>query len=161
MPVFEYESHVDAPLDDVWEFHSRIVGLTELTPRWMRLTVEATTGPDGEPDPEILEEGASVDVSLKPLGVFPRVSWTSVITDRDREGDEAYFVDEMSDGPFKKWRHTHTFEAQGDERTLMRDRVEYALPLWMLGRAGSPFFWVNARMMFRGRHKKTRELLED
>jgi ligand-binding SRPBCC domain-containing protein len=161
MPVFEYESYVDAPLDDVWEFHSRIVGLTELTPGWMRLTVEATTGPDGEPDPEILEEGSSVDVSLKPLGVFPRVSWRSVITERGREGDEAYFMDEMSDGPFKKWKHTHTFEARGDDRTLMRDRVEYALPLWMLGRAGSPFFRVNAYMMFRHRHNRTRELLGD
>lgn len=160
MPVFEYESHTTAPLDDVWDFHSRVRGLTELTPGWMRLTVEATTGPDGEPDPEILEEGSSVDVSLKPLGVLPRVSWRSVITERGREGDEAYFVDEMSDGPFKKWVHTHSFEAQ-DDRTLMCDRVEFALPLWMLGRAGSPFFRLNARMMFRQRHKKTRELLED
>jgi len=159
MPAFEYESYVDAPLDNVWDFHSRIVGLTELTPDWMRLRVDATTGPDGEPDPEILEEGASVDVSLKPFGVFPRVSWTSVITERDRDGDEAYFVDEMSDGPFKKWRHTHSFEAQGDE-TLVRDRVEYALPLWMLGRAGSPLFRFNAYMMFRQRHRRTREIFE-
>lgn len=160
MPVFEYESRVDAPLDDVWEFHSRIKGLTELTPGWMRLSVDATTGPHGEMDPEILEEGSSVDVSLKPLGVFPRVSWRSVITEREREGDEAYFVDEMSDGPFKKWRHTHKFKAR-DEGTLMRDSVEFTLPLWMLGRAGSPFFRVNAYMMFRHRHNRTRELLED
>jgi len=163
MPVFEYESRVDAPLDDVWDFHSRVKGLTELTPGWMRLTVDATTGPDGESDPEILEEGASVDVSLKPLGILPRVSWCSVITERTRTEDVAYFVDEMSDGPFKEWKHTHTFEAlDGDGGgTLVRDSVEYVLPLWMLGRAGSPFFRVNARMMFRQRHKKTRKLLED
>ena len=159
MPVFEYESHVDVPLDDVWAFHSRIEGLTELTPGWMRLRVDATTGPDGESDPEILEEGSFVDVSLKPLGVFPRVSWRSVITERSRDEDEAYFVDEMSDGPFKRWKHTHTFEAREDG-TLMHDRVEYALPLWMLGRAGSPFFHVNAYMMFRHRHRRTREILE-
>jgi Uncharacterized conserved protein len=160
MPVFEYESRVDAPLDDVWDFHSRVRGLTELTPGWMRLTVEATTGPNGGSDPEILEEGSSVDVSLKPLGVFPRVSWRSDIIEREREGDEAYFLDEMSNGPFKRWRHTHSFEEQ-DDGTIVHDRVEYALPLWMLGRAGSPFFRLNARMMFRQRHKRTRELLED
>lgn len=160
MPVFEYESVVDAPLDDVWDFHSRVRGLTELTPDWMRMRVEATTGPDGESDPDILKEGSSVDVSLKPLGVFPSVSWTSVIKERESEGGKAYFVDEMSDGPFKTWRHTHSFEERNDG-TAVHDRVEYALPLWMLGRAGSPFFRLNARMMFRQRHKRTRELLED
>jgi ligand-binding SRPBCC domain-containing protein len=161
MPVFEYESHVNAPLEDVWDFYSRVEGLTELTPGWMRLRVDATTGPDGEPNPGILEEGSSVDVSLKPLGVFPRVSWTSMITERDAEGHEAYFVDEMSDGPFKRWRHTHSFKKDSEGGTLMRDSVEYSLPVWMLGRAGSPFFRVNAHMMFRHRHNTTRELLED
>jgi ligand-binding SRPBCC domain-containing protein len=159
VPTFTYESRVDAPLEDVWEFHSTTDGLVELTPRWMRLTVEATRGPDGAPKPDVLTEGSEVDVSLKPLGILPRVTWRSVITERESDGESAYFVDEMEDGPFRRWRHTHEFVADGDG-TVARDKVEYALPLWMLGRAGSPAFRINARLMFGYRHRRTRKLLE-
>ena len=35
-------------------------------------------------------------------------------------------------GPYKEWRHEHTFvEVEGG--TLMRDRVQYELPLGILG----------------------------
>lgn len=159
VPTFTYESRVDASLQDVWEFHSTTDGLVELTPGWMNMTVEGTRGPDGTPDPEVLEEGSSVDVSLRPLGVFPRVTWRSVILERESKEGSAYFTDEMEDGPFSRWRHTHEFEEDGDG-TVARDTVEYELPLWMLGRAGSPAFRLNARLMFRYRHRRTRELLE-
>jgi ligand-binding SRPBCC domain-containing protein len=158
MPTFTYESRVDAPLDEVWEFHSTTDGLVELTPGWMNLTVEETRDPDGKPNPDVLEKGAEVDVSVKPLGVLPRVTWRSVILERDRDDGRAYFVDRMENGPFKSWEHTHGFEGDGDG-TVVRDTVEYALPLWMLGRAGSPAFRLNARLMFRYRHRRTRELL--
>ncbi|MCX2819954.1 SRPBCC family protein [Haladaptatus sp. F3-133] len=158
MSTFTYESRVDAPLDEVWEFHSTTDGLVELTPGWMNLTVEETRDPDGKPNPDVLEKGAEVDVSVKPLGVLPRVTWRSVILERDRDDGRAYFVDRMENGPFKSWEHTHGFEGDGDG-TVVRDTVEYALPLWMLGRAGSPAFRLNARLMFRYRHRRTRELL--
>jgi hypothetical protein len=38
--------------------------------------------------------------------------------------------------------------------------VEYELPGGALGRAVSPLGWVGFEPMFRGRHKKTKELLE-
>jgi len=158
MSTFTYESRVDAPIDEVWEFHSTTDGLVELTPGWMNLTVEETRDPDGKPNPDVLEKGAEVDVSVKPLGVLPRVTWRSVILERDRDDGRAYFVDRMENGPFKSWEHTHGFKGDGDG-TVVRDTVEYALPLWMLGRAGSPAFRLNARLMFRYRHRRTRELL--
>jgi len=159
MPTFEASTFVDAPLSDVWEFHSTTDGLEKLTPGWMNLLVKETRGPDGEPNPEVLVEGSEVDVSLKPFGVLPCVSWRSVIVERESDDKSAQFVDEMEDGPFKRWRHTHEFEAQ-DGGTVVHDSVEYALPLWMLGRAGSPGFYLNAYFMFRYRHRRTRELLE-
>jgi ligand-binding SRPBCC domain-containing protein len=55
---------------------------------------------------------------------------TSVITSLDRP---RYFVDEMKSGPFARWRHEHLFSAEG-VGTMMLDRVEYALPLGLLGR---------------------------
>lgn len=43
------------------------------------------------------------------------------------------FVDEQTKGPYKLWRHTHSFEAHGS-RTKMIDEVQYALPFGVLGR---------------------------
>ena len=40
------------------------------------------TAPDGEPDPEVLEAGSRIKLSMRPFGVGPRQEWTSVITER-------------------------------------------------------------------------------
>jgi ligand-binding SRPBCC domain-containing protein len=42
------------------------------------------------------------------------------------------FVDVQVRGPYRSWRHEHTFEEHGN-RTLMRDRVQYELPFGILG----------------------------
>lgn len=158
MATFEHESYVDAPLSDVWEFHSNIAGLQALTPDWMDLRVEAARGPDGEPDPEVLDEGTIVELSMCPFGIGPRQRWTSHIVER-REGEGvASFRDEMVDGPFARWIHSHYFYAD-DGGTRVRDRVEYALPGGEFGRLAGPFAVVGFDPMFRYRHRKTRVLL--
>jgi len=68
MPVYERSTHVDAPFDDVWAFHSRGSGLEALTPDWLHLRIEESTGPDGQPDPDVLEEGATIVSSVRPFG---------------------------------------------------------------------------------------------
>src|SRR6056297_3872086 len=103
MPVFEREVRVSAPLDDVWEFHATADGLVALTPDWMHLRVEETRGPDGEPDPAVLEPGAVVESSIQPFGVGPRQRWVSEIVAREAGDDEAMFRDVMVEGPFPKW----------------------------------------------------------
>jgi ligand-binding SRPBCC domain-containing protein len=160
MAVFTHSSYVDAPLDEVWAFHSSGDGLAELTPGFVSLRVEGSRGPDGEPDPEALEAGAEIDVSMKPLGVGPRTYWTSRIVERERDGDEAYFVDEMLVGPFARWRHTHRFEAEG-EGTRMHDRVEWAFPGGRAGELAAHLGVVGLEPMFRFRHRRVRQLLED
>jgi ligand-binding SRPBCC domain-containing protein len=159
MPTYERETRVEAPLEDVWEFHSRVSGLEALTPDWMGLRVESVVGPDGEPDPGVLEAGSEVTLSTRPFGVGPRQDWTSVITERERTDGTAYFRDEMVRGPFDRWIHTHAFYADGDE-TLVRDRVEYELPFGPLGRAATPFSTVGFETMFRTRHRLTKANLE-
>jgi len=44
------------------------------------------------------------------------------------------FVDEQVRGPFRHWRHEHRFEPDGHGGTLMRDLVDFAAPLGVLGR---------------------------
>ncbi|WP_336025434.1 SRPBCC family protein [Halobellus salinisoli] len=159
MATYSRLSRVSAPLDDVWEFHSRVSGLEALTPGWMNLRVESVTGRDGDPDPEVLETGSEIRLSMRPFGVGPRQRWTSVIVDHEEGDDRAAFRDEMRGGPFATWVHTHTFVADGEE-TIIEDVVEYELPGGEVGGAVSPLAVVGFEPMFRARHRKTKELLE-
>jgi len=56
---------------------------------------------------------------------------TSRITEMERP---RRFVDEQVAGPFRYWRHVHSFEAEADG-TRMLDRIDYEAPFGLLGRA--------------------------
>ncbi|WP_049899611.1 SRPBCC family protein [Natrinema sp. J7-1] len=159
MQTYDRETTVDAPLEEVWAFNSRIAGLEAVTPDWMHLRVERVIGPDGDPDPTVLESGSEGALSMRPFGVGPRQHWTSVITAREREDGSAYFRDEMVHGPFDHWEHTHSFFADGD-RTRLRDHVAYELPVGGLGDAIAPLSWLGFEAMFRARHRLAKARLE-
>jgi len=159
MQTFERDLRVDAPLDEVWAFHSTVDGLLALTPDWANLRVDGVEWPEdrGGRDDEVLVEGTRIQMSVRPLGVGPRQTWTSVITERVEADGHAYFVDAMEEGPFPEWEHTHSFFADGDQ-TVLRDHVEYRAPLGGVGALGSPAaLWT----MFRFRHRQTRASLGD
>ncbi|MFB6171624.1 MAG: SRPBCC family protein [Haloarculaceae archaeon] len=159
MAVFERETRVAAPFDEVWAFHSRVQGLEALTPGWLCMRVERVRGPEGERDPDVLEAGSEVTLSVQPFGVGPRQSWTSRIVERVEGEGSALFRDEMVAGPFRRWVHTHAFY-EDDGWTRVRDRVEYALPGGEVGQTLSPLARVGLEPMFRYRHRRTHELLE-
>lgn len=159
MPRYQRSVRVAAPFETVWDFHSTTDGLEAVTPKWMNIRIDSVFGPDGDPDPDILEAGAVVEASVRPFDVGPRQDWRSEITARERSDGTAYFTDVMHDGPFEYWEHTHLFYADGDA-TLVRDSIEYELPFGILGDIAGPFAKVGFEPMFRFRHRRTRELLE-
>ena len=159
MATYTRRTRIRAPLERVWEFHAGPAGLEALTPEWMGLTVEAVRGPNGERDPDVLDRGSLLRMSLRPFGVGPRRRWVSRIVARERDEGSAYFRDEMEGGPFPRWVHTHRFFGDGDE-TVLEDVVEYDLPGGGLGRTLAPLSYVGFEPVFRYRHRKTRELLE-
>lgn len=158
MAVYRRSSLVRAPFEAVWDFHSTVEGLLAVTPDWFDLRVERAIGQDGATDPEELLEGCELTLSMRPLGVGPRQSWTSRITHRERTGNRGEFRDVMVEGPFERWHHTHRFEAV-DGGTQLTDRVEYRLPLGPaagLSGLAKPGFAA----MFADRHRRTRRWLE-
>lgn len=159
MPVYERATHVDAPFEEVWDFHSRASGLEALTPDWLHMEVEGTRGPDGDQDPGVLETGSIVEASVRPFGVGPRQRWTSEIVERRAEDEHALFKDRMVTGPFAQWEHTHRFSDDGDGTTV-HDRIQYEFLGGPLGRLTDPFAVVGLEPMFRHRHRRTRALLE-
>lgn len=160
MAVYERETRVHAPLEDVWEFHSTTDGLVALTPGWLNLTVESVTGPDGDPNPDVLEAGSAIELSVRPFGVGPRQRTKSLVERRQEDDGAALFQDRMVEGPFAEWVHTHAFYAS-DGDTIVRDRVEYELPCGPAGKVAARGMIVGLEPMFRHRHRRTRQLLED
>lgn len=158
MATYTRRTRVDAPLSAVWEFHSRVEGLEALTPGWTNLRVERVTGPDGDPDPDVLEAESRIDLSVRPFGVGPRQRVVSVITTREETPGSASFVDVMEEGPLAEWEHTHSFFADGDT-TVLEDSVIYELPT-AVGRSVSPLARVGLDPLFRYRHRRTRALLD-
>lgn len=159
MATYRRETRIDAPFEDVWEFHSTTDGLETLTPDFMHLEIDRVVGPEGEPDPDELEAGSRIQMSVRPFGVGPRQRIVSLITHRSRDEGAGSFRDVMETGPFAEWEHTHEFAADGDGTRLV-DRIEYRLPGGPLGRAVSPLGWIGFEPMFRDRHRRTKRLLE-
>ena len=86
-------------------------------------------------------ERAVAGVTSGVIGLEEQVTWrarhfgvmwtmTSRITELDRPHR---FVDEQARGPFRRFRHEHTFESV-EGGTLMRDRVTFEAPFGLLGR---------------------------
>ena len=120
MPLLEREQILPAPRDRVFPFFADAHNLERLTPPALRFRILT-------PGPIEMRPGAVIDYRLSLMGVPFR--WRTVIEAWD---PPHRFVDVQTKGPYKLWRHTHTFDDAGAD-TRMSDRVEYALPFGPLG----------------------------
>jgi len=116
----EREQIIPRPLEEVFRYFSRAENLETLTPPFLRFRILTEL-------PIPMREGTHIEYSLRLYG-FP-IRWRTLI--------EAWepgrrFVDVQVRGPYKLWRHTHSFEAV-PAGTLMRDTVDYALRFGPLG----------------------------
>ncbi len=114
------EQLVPRPLDDVFAFFAEAANLELITPPWLVLRL---TGHE----PIAMGPGALIEYRLRlhrlPLRWVSRIAlWEPGKT----------FVDVQIRGPYRVWRHRHGFEPRG-QTTVVRDHVEYALPLGPLG----------------------------
>ena len=105
---------VPQPIDKVFYFFADVRNLDRLTPKWLKFYSETA-------DKTEIKEGAHRTHRLKVRGI--PIRWVSEII----EWDPPYgFVDEQRKGPYRFWRHEHTFE---EERggTLCADAVKYSV----------------------------------
>lgn len=154
MAVFRIETTFDAPLEDVWDLHTTGSGLAQLTPAPFALRIEDVRGGTAT-DP--LPVDAEIDVSADFPGPGSRDRWTGVVTASRLDEAHGLFRDEMRDGTFPTWVHTHRFESV-PEGTRMVDRIEYRLPS-PVGPA-SPLAKLGLWPLFRYRHRRAQGILE-
>lgn len=130
--ALERRTVVPVPPDRAFAFFSDARNLARVTPPGMRFRI-ATEGAGA------LSEGAVIEFRVR-AGLLP-VRWSSRIEGfRPPHG----FVDVMLRGPFRSWRHLHTFEGRGDG-TVLCDLVEYSMPLGPLGRVAHAL-WVRRQV---------------
>jgi ligand-binding SRPBCC domain-containing protein len=118
--VLEREQRVPRPRGEVFAFFADPANLEQLTPAFLRFSIAT-------PGALAMAEGLLIEYRLNLFGL--PFSWRTRI-ERYRPPEE--FVDVQLSGPYRSWRHTHTFQAIGGT-TVVRDRVEYQLPLGPLG----------------------------
>ncbi len=120
-----------------------------LTPAFLRFRILT-------PPPVEMREGTRIDYALSLFGL--PVRWRTHIAVWE---PQIRFVDERESGPYASWRHTHEFEAQGSS-TLVRDTVDYSLPLGVLGSiAHALFVRRTLGRIFDFRQQAIRRVLED
>ena len=122
---------VPAPLGDVFEFFSRPENLGILTPSNMGFAITSISG--------LMTEGTLISYRRRVGGV--PLKWTTRI---DAWEPGCRFVDAQVAGPYACWWHEHRVEADGADRTIMTDRVLYAPPLGIFGRAANQLFIKNS-----------------
>jgi ligand-binding SRPBCC domain-containing protein len=118
--VLEREQFVARPRSEVFAFFADAANLERLTPSSLRFEIKT-------PPPIEMRPGTLIDYRIRLFGIGLR--WRTLI---EAFEPEARFVDVQLKGPYRLWRHTHEFiDAPGG--TVVRDRVEYEMPLGLLG----------------------------
>jgi len=143
--TFVKTTRLDAPSTEVFRWHERPGALERLIPPWDRVEVINRTGG--------IENGSRVTLR------GPGGRW--IVEHRDVVPD-TQFRDVLLRGPFSRWEHTHRMKPEGEGACLLEDRIEYTLPLGLLGSAvAGAYVRSSLERLFDYRHRRTaRDLRE-
>ena len=145
---FVKESRIAASPEEVFAFHEFPGALKQLIPPWEKVELESGG--------ESLRVGTRV-VLKSYLGPIP-LRW---IAEHFEYDPPRGFSDRQLTGPFARWEHRHRFLDDGAGGTILRDEVDYEVPLGAIGRfLGGGFIHRKLCRMFDFRHAITREMVE-
>lgn len=132
---------VPAGIDRVWGFYADIGHLEVITPPHMNINViKCTSG-------NKLQEGAEVWLEGN---LVVKSKWHSKIT----ELKPYVYVDEMLEGRFRVWKHTHAFE-RADGGTKVIDEIEFELRYGIIGRMLEGYAYRQLEKIFAHRKEAT------
>lgn len=117
--VLEREMLAPVPLEECFAVFENPYNLSLITPPWLNFRILTPN--------LVMREGLLIDYTIRWFGLPMR--WRTLIS---RYEPPYAFVDEQIKGPYRLWRHLHTFRPV-EGGTLVGDRVEYALPFGPLG----------------------------
>jgi ligand-binding SRPBCC domain-containing protein len=138
---------IPRPVSETFAFFAEAGSLEAITPPWLESRILS-------PQPVVMRTGTHIDFRLRWRGVPLR--WETRI---EEWAENARFVDVQVRGPYRLWRHLHTFEAVPGG-TAVYDRVTYALPFGLLGAAAHALIVrADLERIFDFRTERVRSLL--
>lgn len=147
MTLYEKQSPIRVPVEELFQWHDRGMAFERLAPPWEKMRILERSGG--------IQDGGKVVLEIR-QGPFPS-KWTAVHRDYI-EGKQ--FVDEQVSGPFAKWVHTHQTLPDGPNASILKDHIEYQAPFGPLGSLASGFIRRKIERTFTFRHCRTRQDLE-
>lgn len=138
-------------LDEAWDFFSLPKNLDRITPKEMAFEITNTPG-----DTTYAGQIITYKIEILP-GI--KSDWVTEITHLK---DKEFFVDEQRFGPYAMWHHEHHFEAIAEDKTRMRDIVNFKLPMGKLGNILASRLVVNkVRHIFQMRYQILEEIFPE
>ena len=123
---------MNCDIDRVWEFYTDIKHLEIISPKEIELKIMNATSQKLSQGSEIWLEGKII------VMLFKRSMWHSKITSFSVSPQQYLYVDEMLNGPFKKWRHLHKFHSvdnnNNQKQTQVIDEIHFELPYGIIGK---------------------------
>tara|TARA_B100000900_G_scaffold375250_1_gene357098 strand:- start:691 stop:1152 length:462 start_codon:yes stop_codon:yes gene_type:complete len=147
MHTIERTQRIPISLDEAWSFFQNPENLSKITPNEMGFHILSEV-------PNKMYPGLFINYEVSPLfGI--KMNWSTEITHVDAPN---YFVDEQRAGPYAIWHHEHHFQ-KIDGGVEMLDRVNYQVPLGILGKLAHPLI-VKPKLeeIFDYRIKKVEEI---
>lgn len=144
MPRLERTQVVPRPRSEVFAFFADAANLEALTPKFLSFHILT-------PLPIEMKAGALIEYQLSLYRV--PIRWKTLIEVFE---PETRFVDVQLRGPYRTWRHLHTFRDHA-EGTEIIDEVDYALPLRPFSAIALPLVKRQLRAIFDFRARAVAE----
>ena len=133
---------INEDIEKVWDFYTDIRHLEIITPKKLNLKIINTSN-------QKIILGQETILSAKIIIILR--TWHSKIT----FFQQYEYIDEMLEGPFMKWKHTHKFERINKNKTKIIDEVEFSLPYGAFGKIVSIYVTKILRQLFKYREDET------
>ena len=165
----QFEDWVPFLVERVFLFFANPQNLSRIMPPATRTRIDGLRlVPPAELQPALISEvakvagiGSEIDTSFRVFPYLPfRARWIARITEFEWNH---HFADIQVKGPFRSWHHRHEMAAEtrnGVEGTLVRDAIEYGLPLGGLGEILSGVLSEQMARTFRYRQRILPDLLQ-
>jgi ligand-binding SRPBCC domain-containing protein len=171
---FQAEQWLPYPVDTVFNFFANPENLPRLMPAWQKARIDSVAiviPPPRHRDrllgvrsetTQAAGIGTRMKISFRAMPFLPiRFPWDAEIT--DFSWDDHFCDIQLPRGPFAYWRHCHRLTGisrAGSYGTLVRDQLEYELPLGFLGDLANVIFVRRqVQAIFAYRHGRTAELV--
>lgn len=145
MFTLHQEQQLDCSLETAWNFFSDPFNLDKITPKEMGFKVLNLSSRTP------IHEGMLIDYHVAPI-LNIKLFWRTRIQSVE---NQVSFIDTQLKGPYKHWEHFHQF-IPNEHGVLMKDTVQYALPMGFVGRLFHPLIRKKLDKIFSYR----REILD-